>query len=186
MSLRSLVVLVGGLAIGLSLADVDHIFFFLGHRSFITHSVLLPVLAYLLIKQPGREWLQIGVVGLSLGMAIHLSFDMFPVGWRGYALIHISFVGYLNSTLSMLWILGNTVACGYLGLVLLKRGEAAITLAAAAVTASLMWGVGASTSIWPLLVLTLAMAVATLLPNRIINGQRVARDVLRRVKTPAL
>jgi hypothetical protein len=90
-------------AAGLFFPDLDQLFLsVLGHRSVVTHSVLLPVLflavapAWLARLSPRRfgpeardaaersvAWL---VGWFLLGLAIHLMADTVPLGCRGYAL----------------------------------------------------------------------------------------------------
>ena len=113
-----LVPLVAGLAVGLTLADVDTVFTFLTHRSLVTHSFLLPLGAFFVfksLKEP-QDWVRIVVVGLCIGMAIHLSFDVFPVGWRGRALIHVPVYGYLNAAMSVVWMSVSIIVCLYIAL----------------------------------------------------------------------
>ena len=80
--------LLGGAALGLCLPDTDFIFFFLRHRSVVTHSVLFGVLALYLVRDR-EQWFRLGAAGLALALAVHLSFDMFPVNWYGSALLYV-------------------------------------------------------------------------------------------------
>ena len=87
-----------GLFIGLIFPDFDQSFQkLLGHRSIITHSILLPYLIYFyqIVKKekPNNNIVYI-CIGIFLGIAIHLSADLFPKGWRGYALI--KFIGDIS------------------------------------------------------------------------------------------
>ena len=104
-----------GLFIGLIFPDFDQSFQkLLGHRSIITHSILLPYLIYFyqIVKKekPNNNIVYI-CIGIFLGIAIHLSADLFPKGWRGYALI--KFIGDISigAPLSILWMGANV----YLG-----------------------------------------------------------------------
>lgn len=176
-----LIVLVAGLAVGLQLPDVDHVFFFLTHRSALTHGVILPCLALLLVRDRGRL-LQLAVAGLALGIAVHLSFDLFPRRWVGFAQIHAPLVGYLDGALSVLWIAGNMVACCYLALVAVPARR---LLGLALVVAG--WGLLISAQreagwLTPLLSLGAALFVATCLPNRLIDGGATARQWARVVR----
>ena len=174
-----LLALLAGTAVGLLLADTDQVFFFLTHRSIVTHGLVLPLLAYQFI--PTRSaWFKAGFGGLCLAMAVHLSFDLFPRGWYGYALLHIPFINTrLEQTYTVLWFLTSMVACCNLSFrVLSSRME----LAAAVIIALVGFSFAAQreSTFWvPLLVLVFAFFTAACLPNPLIKGQRVLRYFLR-------
>ena len=141
-------------AAGLFFPDVDQLLLpVLGHRSVVTHSVLLPVLALalapaVLARLPGRRsrfgpearaaversaaWL---VAWFLLGLAIHLMADLAPLGCRGYALAKLPGVPLLSrpSSLpcaaSLLWFAANAVAALVLCEWLLRREGEAVTAA---------------------------------------------------------
>ncbi len=145
-------------AAGLFFPDVDQLLLpVLGHRSVVTHSVLLPVLFLALApaalaRLPGRfgpdareaagrgaAW----VVGwFLLGLAIHLMADVAPLGCRGYALAKLPGVPFLfrPSSLScgpsLLWYGANAVVALVLCEWLLRREGEAVTAAR-----YLPWGV---------------------------------------------
>ncbi|MCC7271885.1 MAG: hypothetical protein IT561_04400 [Alphaproteobacteria bacterium] len=87
--------------IGLVLPDIDQRIPFIGHRSALTHSVLLPLLL------AGR-WPAIAGL-LAGGIAVHLGADLLPRGWFGYALVRVPFLGPLDATLSQLFLAANAV-----------------------------------------------------------------------------
>jgi len=178
MSLRSLAALVAGAAIGLSLADMDRAFFFLTHRSIVTHGLLLPLLCFYLVQ--GRaDWFRAGAAGLCLTMAVHLSFDLFPVGWFGYAVVHVPLWGRLDNTLSILWFLASMVTCSALALRLLDS-PAALGLALAVAGGFFLFASRGEAHFWyPLLVLLLTFGAATLLPNPLVKGHKFARRLMR-------
>lgn len=93
---------------GLTLPDIDQIIP-IGHRSALTHSVL-PALLLLF-----RRWTWVAAAGVALGIALHLSADLFPAAMIGYATVKMPFAGSLGSD-SYLWLAGNTLLCGGLGL----------------------------------------------------------------------
>ncbi|SNB75824.1 hypothetical protein SAMN07250955_11417 [Arboricoccus pini] len=78
-----------GLLIGIWLPDIDLAIPYLPHRSGLTHSIL-PGLILLFIGQPRLA------AGILAATAIHLSADMFPVSWRGSALIYLPLTGGLG------------------------------------------------------------------------------------------
>jgi hypothetical protein len=173
--LLAVVALIVGSLIGLQLPDADRVFtLFLVHRSILTHSFLLPLGLSLFAR--GRErWLALGSAGLAFAVAVHLSFDLFPRQWYGYALIHAPLVGRLNTALSVLWIAGSIVACCVLVLRLVRdRRDLALCLTAAG------WGfivAARREAVWlmPLISLAAAFALAACLPNRVIDGRATAR-----------
>ena len=83
----ALIALFIGAAIGLYFPDIDRVFPFLLHRSGITHSVLIPFAVLWLTREQRPEWLRAVLIGVCLTLAVHLSFDLFPVLWMGYGLI---------------------------------------------------------------------------------------------------
>jgi hypothetical protein len=182
MSLLALLTLIGGAAIGLFLPDVDRSFPFLLHRSILTHSALIPLLCALSLQQPSPSWKRYAVIGLATTMAVHLSFDLFPVLWMGFALIHLPLYGSLGATLSIVWILGSSIACLYLVLRLLaSRAELAITVGVG--LSAFLFAARTERVFWPaLFALLLAGLLAMCLPNRLINGQIVLGSLWRKVR----
>ena len=117
---------------GLMWPDFDRVIG-LGHRSALTHSLLLP----LLIALGGRRSrLVAGIAaGLALGIAIHCSADLFPHAMRGFALVKLPGIHGLGWKFSYAW-LGTTVALGLLvplWWVETRFGDAALAGVAAAV-----------------------------------------------------
>jgi hypothetical protein len=107
---------------GTTLPDLD-LLLGLGHRSGLTHSVLLPALAAL---RP--RWWPVAA-GVALGVGLHLSADCFPNGMRGFATVKWPGVGSIGAGWSYLWLGGNAVASLALGAWLLaRRASAAATL----------------------------------------------------------
>jgi len=76
----------------------------LSHRSILTHSFLLPLLAYWATFW--RKQLLPRLYGFVIGSAtaVHLSFDLFPRKWVGQSLIHIPLLGRTSPEFSKLWI----------------------------------------------------------------------------------
>lgn len=138
-------------AAGLFFPDIDQLFLpVLGHRSVLTHSLLLPLLALavapaVLTRLPGwvgpdartaaersAAWF---MAWFLLGLAIHLMADAAPLGCRGYALAKLPGVPLLSrpSSLpcgaSLLWYAANAVAALALCEWLLRREGEAVTAA---------------------------------------------------------
>lgn len=77
----------------------------LNHRSGLTHSALIPLGTYLVAaKDKGSIVRRFVSSGISLGVAIHLCFDLFPKSWQGYALVTFPVLGRQGKTLSWVWI----------------------------------------------------------------------------------
>ena len=76
------------------------------------------------------RWFSLGV---SLGFAVHLGFDLFPRAWQGYALISVPFYGWTFPWFSIAWIAGSLLCCAYVA-ARLTRGylEAVLYLASLA------------------------------------------------------
>jgi len=100
------------------LLKVDHI---IQHRSIVTHSFLFGWIFLWLSKREKTRIFESFAVGIFAGLAVHLSFDLFPKGWSGYALIYLPWIGNLRKIpfdgdlipplFSFLWILGNLWLC---------------------------------------------------------------------------
>ena len=138
-------------AAGLFFPDIDQLFLsVLGHRSVLTHSVLLPLLAFamapaVLARMPG--WIGPGartaaersaawfMAWFLLGVAIHLMADAAPLGCRGYALAKLPGVpplarpSSLPCGASLLWYAANAVAALALCEWLLRKEGEAVTAA---------------------------------------------------------
>ena len=114
-----------GSAFGVLLPDLDQrllkVSNFIQHRSILTHSCLLGWVFYWLAKREKAELFSFFAVGIFIGLAVHLSFDLFPRRWWGVALIYIPLVGNLRNIpldgdllpplFSFVWILGNIWIC---------------------------------------------------------------------------
>lgn len=53
-------------------------------------------------------------MGVFLGVAVHLAFDLFPRAWTGFALVRIPIYGWIPAPLSWSWIALSVLACLYL------------------------------------------------------------------------
>lgn len=86
--------------IGLKFPDIDLKFKSIGHRSIITHSPLLPLILFIL-HETNMLWLVYAkkyditryfIIGLSLGIALHLLYDLRPKSFKGTALIKFPYM----------------------------------------------------------------------------------------------
>ena len=105
-------VLILSFLLGLAFPDVDQMFqSLLGHRSILTHSILLPYLLYIYLekKEPRVKTI---LIGLLLGIGLHLSADLHPKSWIGFALIKLPFNISIGG-LSPIWIGINAIAALY-------------------------------------------------------------------------
>ena len=116
------VALVAGLAVGNWFPDIDQKTGLLLHRSIVTHGPLVPIIVFAAASGTRAIQLRWFALGLALGVAIHLSFDLFPNGWSGFALISVPSYGWTAPWFSWTWIALSTVACTYLALRLVRGG----------------------------------------------------------------
>ena len=114
-----------GFLIGLDFPDIDLSYqIALGHRSIITHSILLPyIFYYLFIKKRilYNRFFVLIIIGIFLGIGLHLSADLFPnwsnprifgKGWQGNELIKLP--GNIDvGRLSPIWIGSNALVSLY-------------------------------------------------------------------------
>ena len=86
--------------IGFKFPDIDLKFKSIGHRSIITHSPLLPLILFIL-HETNMLWLVYAkkyditryfIIGLSLGIALHLLYDLRPKSFKGTALIKFPYM----------------------------------------------------------------------------------------------
>lgn len=86
--------------IGFKFPDIDLKFKSIGHRSIITHSPLLPLMLFIL-HETNMLWLVYAkkyditryfIIGLSLGIALHLLYDLRPKSFKGTALIKFPYI----------------------------------------------------------------------------------------------
>ncbi|MCH8310079.1 MAG: hypothetical protein IIB17_06235, partial [Chloroflexi bacterium] len=115
------VALIAGLAFGNDFPDIDQKTDLLLHRSIVTHGPLVPLIIFAIatgIRAIPLRWFTLGI---TLGIAIHLSFDLFPKGWSGFALISVPIYGWMPQWFSWTWIAGSMVACTYMAMRLVRN-----------------------------------------------------------------
>ena len=131
--LLGLITLLLGLAFGERLPDIDQRTALLLHRSILTHGLLLPLLLFAVASRTGWVPLRLLSMGVSLGVAVHLAFDLFPRAWTGFALVSIPVYGWLPGPVSWIWIAASIFVCVYMAGKLTRNiGEVGVFLVAAA------------------------------------------------------
>ena len=107
----------GGIVLTLALPDFDQNFkSSLGHRSIITHSILFPYLIYhfyLRKKDEPNVYLVLFIIAFYISIAIHLSADLHPKGWRGTALIKLPGNSSIGEGPSIIWMFLNIIVGTY-------------------------------------------------------------------------
>jgi len=101
----------------LNIPDIDQdILSPLGHRSIITHSIFFPYLMhhFLINKkdQPNSNFI-IFIIGFYLSVSMHLSADLYPKGWRGYAFIKLPGNISIGEGPSVIWMFLNIIVGTY-------------------------------------------------------------------------
>ena len=105
-----------------SIPDWDQYTGILLHRSAITHSILIPFLIDRLSSKYSDKKYPIIISAIYFAFLVHLSGDLFPKSWRGFALISIPFIGWIGM-LSPLWIIANIIGCSYFCVKKLKKNN---------------------------------------------------------------
>ncbi len=94
---------------------------FIGHRSILTHSILVPYLFYFYVKKKHKlnnNAITI-IIGLFLGLALHLTADIYPKNGNENELIKLP--GNISvGKFSFLWISLNALVSFYISKVLLN------------------------------------------------------------------
>ena len=120
--LFGLVALLTGLAVGNGFPDIDQKTGLLLHRSIVTHGALVPLIVFAAAFGARTIQLRWFALGVALGVAVHLSFDLFPNGWSGFALISVPGYGWTAPWFSWTWIAASAVACTYVAARLVRSG----------------------------------------------------------------
>ena len=180
-----LVALALGVLIGVQLPDIDLWLYFMSgsHRSILTHSPLIPYGLYL-AAQGRSSWWRWGTMGLAASFAGHLAFDVFPKAWYGAALVTVPFLGRLDPTLSLLSLMASLVGSWYLALLLVEHKRDLGLVILAGVVGFIIGGLRSGED-WflPTFALAGGFMLATLFPNRAVNGRDVLREAIETVKS---
>ena len=110
MNKPNLIFLYISLLAGLQFPDFDlHIFAFLGHRSILTHGIIVPYFLYRFLnnRKISNDVLDFVYIGFLLGIALHLCADLFPKAWIGFALIMFPPWIPMGAPFSIIWMLSN-------------------------------------------------------------------------------
>ena len=170
--LLGLVALVVGLAVGDWFPDIDQKTGLLLHRSIVTHGPLVPLIVF--AAASGTRSIQIRwfALGATLGVALHLSFDLFPNGWSGFALISVPSYGWTVPWFSWIWISVSTVTCTFLALRLVRG-----VLDGSLFLLSLVFAFGYiavdEDALWRPIV---ALTVATVISLTLVVGRAISHD----------
>jgi len=108
----NLIFLYISLLAGLQFPDFDlHIFAFLGHRSILTHGIIVPYFLYRFLnnRKISNDVLDFVYIGFLLGIALHLCADLFPKAWIGFALIMFPPWIPMGAPFSIIWMLSNLI-----------------------------------------------------------------------------
>ena len=92
------------------------------HRSIVTHSIFIPFLIDYYSKKYSSKQYPLIIAAIYFAFMVHLSADLFPKSWKGYALISVPFIGWIGP-LSPIWIFANVIACGYFCLKIIKENS---------------------------------------------------------------
>ena len=112
MNKPNLIFLYISLLAGLQFPDFDlHIFAFLGHRSILTHGIIVPYFLYRFLnnRKTSNDVLDFVYIGFLLGIALHLCADLFPKAWIGFALIMFPPWIPMGAPFSIIWMLSNLI-----------------------------------------------------------------------------
>ena len=121
--------------------DIDQRIGFLRHRSIVTHGVWMPALLLVGVGVARLERVDWFIGGFAAGVAVHLAFDLFPDGWRGYALITVPVVGAMSKNVSRVWIALSVFVCLSIA-VILADGHGRVGLIAYGVSLWMLYAYG--------------------------------------------
>jgi hypothetical protein len=167
-----------GLTSGAIFPDLDLRVPFLLHRSIVTHGMLLPIILLCIWVRfrPQLQWVRTLSVGFCAALAAHLSLDLFPWMWKGFALIHIPGYGRSSAEFSWGWITGSIVVCAYLAASSMRSAPEII---ATVIGVSIVIGIAGEPWLRPAIVLI----VAILLAEGIEQGQEGILERMRQHRT---
>ena len=121
--------------------DIDQRIGFLRHRSIVTHGVWMPALLLVGVGVARLDRVDWFIGGFAAGVAVHLAFDLFPEGWRGYALITVPIVGAMSKNVSRVWIALSVFVCLSIA-VILADGHGRVGLIAYGVSLWMLYAYG--------------------------------------------
>jgi hypothetical protein len=162
-----LIALLAGVILGYWWPDFDQDTDALVHRSIVTHGLLVPLLLYVVLgSRRSPSWARIFAAGVALAVAVHLSFDLFPKDWTGFALIHLPKYGWLPTPVSPAWIAVSITVCFYIA-IRSAQGWLETTFVLLGVLAVFRFSVPAEDAMWrPLAAALVGLAIALALASR--------------------
>lgn len=83
---------------------------FIQHRSLLTHGLIVPIYLYFHTQRHCTDLWRAFTLGFVAVTAVHLSFDLFPRAWVGFALIYVPFWGRLGAWGSAVWLVAGVLA----------------------------------------------------------------------------
>lgn len=118
---NNIIIYILGLIIGLTFPDFDYFLeHYIGHRSFITHSIIILLIFLSLSKKENDLKTTNYLLGLSNGLIIHLISDLdLPSELIGGKTI--KFFAYDFGLISFYWLMGNIIIGFYIAEKLLKK-----------------------------------------------------------------
>ena len=162
-----LAALLAGIWVGFSFPDFDQRTDLLLHRSIVTHGLLAPLLLYVVLgsrRSPAPA--RLFVAGAAVAVAVHLSFDLFPNSWSGFALIHLPTYGRTPPLVSWTWIALSIVLCFNIA-IRSAQGWVETTLMLVAIVALFIYSLPDEDNLWRPLAASLgAIGVAVVLGLR--------------------
>ena len=162
-----LLALLTGVSLSYWFPDFDQDTTALVHRSIVTHGLLVPLILYVALgsrRSPAPA--RLFVAGAALAVAVHLSFDLFPRGWTGFALIHLPAYGWTPPLVSWGWIAISIIVCFYISL-RSAQGWIESTLVVVAVLAVFSYSLPTEDALWrPLAAALGGSAIAVVLVAR--------------------
>ncbi len=157
-----LLTLAVGLVAGKEFPDLDQDVSFLVHRSIFTHGLLLPVMLFSVAFAFKATPVRLFAIGFSLGVAVHLSFDLFPKAWTGFALIHVPTVGWTYPAVSWVWIALSIVVCLYAAMKLVRNGAQGVALVLGTLGVFIYAGSSEDALLGPFVVMIAGVAVGAI------------------------
>ena len=167
----AIVALLAAAWVGLKFPDVDQswlrLYPIVYHRSLLTHGIIIPFCLYMAYLRGGRAVQndplpRFALMGLAIGLSVHLAFDLFPRGWYGFAQIYVPLYGWTTPLLSIAWLWGSLAACLFGGFRLL-RNVPELYLCLLVSLVSFVWGAQSAwgaTPLWAFLTLGVTGIVA--------------------------
>jgi hypothetical protein len=164
--------LLAGLYAGEWLPDADQDFSFITHRSIFTHGLIVPVILFGLASVNKTLVIRTFVIGFCLGAAVHLSYDLFPRAWQGFALIHVPAIGWTYPLVSWVWIAGSMAISLYAALRLVSGLFQGIAVLAVGAAMFGYTGLGEATLLGP----AASVAMATILAMAILLWRQASNS----------